>query len=145
MFSRALYSYLYFLYTTKKLAKNNWTVADIFKHTVVKNTPHKVIFVFEDKEWTALQVRKLHRLPVRDRRRGTRAVRMAGGVVSGRVGSRAERNILNAAFVVILPSANEPNNAVLQNVIYVYNSGSQPVLFYITPLRRFSKISQPLL
>lgn len=53
---RALYSYLHFLYTTKKLAKNNWTVADIFKHTVVKNTPHKVIFIFEDKEWTALQI-----------------------------------------------------------------------------------------
>lgn len=53
---RALSRYYYFLYTAKKLGKNNWTVADVFKHMVVKNTPHKVLFAFEDKEWTALQV-----------------------------------------------------------------------------------------
>ncbi|KAL4100912.1 hypothetical protein QTP88_020937 [Uroleucon formosanum] len=53
---RALCRYYYFLYTAKKLGKNNWTVADVFKHRVVKNTPHKVLFAFEDKEWTALQV-----------------------------------------------------------------------------------------
>ncbi|XP_015370399.1 PREDICTED: long-chain fatty acid transport protein 4-like [Diuraphis noxia] len=53
---RALFRYYYFLYTAKKLGKKNWTVADVFKHKVVKNTPHKVLFVFEDKEWTALQV-----------------------------------------------------------------------------------------
>jgi len=38
------------------MGKNNWTVADVFKHKVVKNNPHKVLFIFEEKEWTALQV-----------------------------------------------------------------------------------------
>ncbi|VVC45602.1 AMP-binding, conserved site,AMP-dependent synthetase/ligase [Cinara cedri] len=52
----ALFRYYYFLHTAKRFAKKNWTVADIFKNTVVKNTPHKVIYIFEDKEWTALQV-----------------------------------------------------------------------------------------
>ncbi|XP_025198845.1 long-chain fatty acid transport protein 4-like [Melanaphis sacchari] len=53
---KALCRYYYFLYTAKKLSKKNWTVADVFKHKVVKNTPFKVLFVFEDKEWTALQI-----------------------------------------------------------------------------------------
>ncbi|XP_027840257.2 long-chain fatty acid transport protein 4-like [Aphis gossypii] len=53
---RALCRFYYFLYTAKKLGKKNWTVADVFKHNIVKNNPHKVLFVFEDKEWTALQV-----------------------------------------------------------------------------------------
>uniref|UniRef100_A0A2S2PJ50 Long-chain-fatty-acid--CoA ligase n=1 Tax=Schizaphis graminum TaxID=13262 RepID=A0A2S2PJ50_SCHGA len=53
---RALCRFYYFLYTAKKLGKKNWTVSDVFKYKVVKNTPHKVLFVFEDKEWTALQV-----------------------------------------------------------------------------------------
>ncbi|XP_050430867.1 long-chain fatty acid transport protein 4 [Adelges cooleyi] len=53
---KALCRYFYFLYTAKKLEKSNWTVADLFKNTVVKNTPNKVIFFFENKEWTALQV-----------------------------------------------------------------------------------------
>lgn len=55
----ALSRFLYFKYTAKKIGKKNWTVADIFKYTVVKNTPNKVIFIFEDKEWTALQVCKI--------------------------------------------------------------------------------------
>ncbi|XP_050527097.1 long-chain fatty acid transport protein 4-like isoform X2 [Daktulosphaira vitifoliae] len=53
---RALSRYLYFLYTSKKIEKRNWTIADIFKNTVVKINPNKVIFIFEEKEWTAIQV-----------------------------------------------------------------------------------------
>lgn len=56
--SRALCRYYYFLYTAKKLGKKNWTVADVFKHMIVKNNPHKVLFIYEDKEWTTLQVIK---------------------------------------------------------------------------------------
>ena len=51
----ALFNYLRFLYSVRSYSKNNDSVADIFKRVVKKN-PNKVLFIFEDKEWTATQV-----------------------------------------------------------------------------------------
>lgn len=53
----ALSRYLRFLWSVRSYSAADLSVADIFKEVVRKN-PDKVLFVFEDKEWTATQVDK---------------------------------------------------------------------------------------
>lgn len=55
LFYRALSRYLRFLWSVRSYSAADLSIADIFKEVVRKN-PDKVLFVFEDKEWTATQV-----------------------------------------------------------------------------------------
>lgn len=55
-FFRALTCYLRFLYSVRSYSRIDASVADIFRERVLKKNPNKVLFVFEDKEWTAAQV-----------------------------------------------------------------------------------------
>jgi hypothetical protein len=52
---RALQRYLRFLWAARRVAQKDLTIADIFREHAVRS-PNKVIFMFENTEWTAQQV-----------------------------------------------------------------------------------------
>ncbi|KAI5737206.1 hypothetical protein M8J76_011070 [Diaphorina citri] len=51
----ALQRYLRFLWAARRVAQKDLTIADIFREHAVRS-PNKVIFMFENTEWTAQQV-----------------------------------------------------------------------------------------
>ncbi|KAI5742627.1 hypothetical protein M8J77_009376 [Diaphorina citri] len=51
----ALQRYLRFLWAARRVAQKDLTIADIFREHAVRS-PNKVIFIFENTEWTAQQV-----------------------------------------------------------------------------------------